>query len=151
MKTTIKVKGRDLLNIVRGLKRNTDYDLTKLKADSPLKGQKYSTFLYEGVVFTAPDMKGFDRDFEAGKLKEVTLVSYIDEVTTTDASGATKVTQIKRLDYSSHINADQWKAFTDEERREELEEAQHKANLNRIAKSYGNVEDVVKLQTDNVL
>lgn len=132
MKTTIKVKGLDLLNISRGLKRNVLYNEANLKPDSPLKGQKYSSFNYEGVMFTAPDMKGFDADYQAGKIKELTLVTYTEEVKTKDADGKEVINLVKRIDYVTHINSDQYKAFKKSERDEEFEDAKHDLKMNMI-------------------
>jgi hypothetical protein len=132
MKDTIELSGLEINKIIRGPKRNHPYDKDKLKKDSPLIGQTYSQFIYQGVVFNAPDSKGFDRDYELGEIEEVSLLSYTEKVKVLDKDDNEIETEVRRLDFTTHVNTTQYDNFEAKTQRRQLRRSIHNAKLNAI-------------------
>jgi hypothetical protein len=97
MKNLIKLEGKDVYRI-RLIQSGLKYD-----PSTKLKGQTYSWFKYDGIVFTVNDSEVFIKNFKAGIVHTVFLLS-VYEVSVDEYGNESMV---RRIILDGHVTNDQ--------------------------------------------
>jgi len=112
----------------------------KFKSDKEgFKDQTFERYSFQGETFRVRSSEiKFQNDYSNGDIHKIWLVLKKGVILGVDDKGKDITRDLWEYDGHQNIKSAETKAEV-------------KAKLERIAKSYGDVADVVKLQTDNVL